>query len=331
MKKTIFFLLLITGVIFLYSCSNEETEKAKTADSVANHLVADTSVNHLTATDTSVIAPLEFDGMKFTHGPCLDAGHGNLIIKPGDAATLIGNFENTYHKPGSNQFRRLKSFYWIDACTVKAIHAFFEARKEYDGLWITLGANADKDFESTVFFVPTKWNTASEEHLPDWAAVKNIILTGCNTKQFFSDKPSDFITKYREFYRLEKNPPVRDELSRKVWIHKCVFDELTDIINSPPPNPNPVSGVSFICAAYHFAIGAAFKPKGLADNSQTTFIIAVTRNVQGKQVPDWSINKSLYKNFTPYLRKKNKLKDDDPDPVFNHGELCPNSCGVDDE
>ena len=100
------------------------------------------------------------------------------------------------------------------------------------------------------------------------------------------------------------------------------------IIRLYSTSKTPLDGVSVLSAAY-FQGAPGIPAPGQFDVNQSTIVLVPTFACQTSigliHKPAWEINEALYHQFVePNMKEKmvpvKKL-------AYNHGELCPNSCG----
>ncbi len=244
---------------------------------------------------------------------CQKSGSGNFLINPVEAQDMVRNFDRIYRMTGTPSPKpNLQTDYWVDSCIIFALDNFFRDSTRFDGAWILFGADPDQK-KTTIFIVPTS-GIASGFHEAVWDT--NIPGTTCAAVDYFLTKNAarPKADQFRQYYRQE-NAILKDSLSRKVWVHQCVFRSLAAILRRYSGGTDPLNGISILSAAYR-----AKNPSVSSQvyNNQSTIVIVTTRKVDapGSHTPAWDVSSKYYT-----LSKKTKA-------VYNHGELCPNACGA---
>lgn len=304
MKKLFLFCLPLV-ILILVCCNNTEDKD---------------DVNPKEGTAFSIMSDEDFVIAKDF---CEESGSGNFIIDPALAQDLIRHFDTVYRGAGTPQTQPdLRPNYWVDSCIVFALDTFFRDSARFDGAWIIFGADDEsRQYKTNVFIVPTIYDAPTKRHINQWDV--NIAGNNCVQTNYFSSmlNAQPKIGEFRRHYRKDGTASEKDSLSKKVWINKCVFKSLAAIIKLHATSPDTLDhldGISIQSAAYRIktpALSSQVHP------NQSTIVIVTTRKGDGEGThdPAWDITNKFYQ----FLVVKKRL-------VYNHGELCPNSCGTND-
>jgi hypothetical protein len=303
MKKILFCFLAFSGMLIV-SCNSN---KGKPPD--ANRQRQSEGVQ---AFDTCALNVIDFQSPI-----CNRPGIGNLAVSKAEAQPWIDHFRATYKlAPG------MQDMYWIDSCALGFLWDFIEAKKTYNGVWVTFACNG-AGTNSAIRFLPT-YDSAGH-HVSDWNAFTGATLpTGCTTQAELFDTNKRKAKNFRGFFRKEGQVTEVTGLSRKVWVDTCVIHVLRMAINAYKTNSTPLDGVFIYSASYNTALPPGRQPPGYNPAYQQSTIVLVPSyncsNVDG-HFPAWEINQYIVTLF------KNAMKGvAGPAAAFNHGELCPNSC-----
>lgn len=238
-------------------------------------------------------------------------GVGNLTVSDDTAKVMIRTYDSIYRKAGTpNERRNLTKSVWIDGMLIGSLADFLESSqgRSYDGVRF-MNTATSINRESSVHMVPTKMGATADNHMNDWGPGKFSLRDGSllnfinyNTRQ---DVAFNLMGNFDRLYRTETNIPLnKNPLSSGVWISKCVFLSLRDLIDIPNENLN---GIKLIMGAYnHFIVP---KIPGQFNQFQSTLIIVPTS-------PDGSERWDVIKQRTNWIK----------DAGYNHGALCPQVC-----
>jgi len=293
MKQTLHFISAIIIVISA-SCNSEEqkTTNSTEVDSVKKTLFT------ASRQDSSI-----------SRNFCRESGAGNFLISQADGEKMITHFKDIYTKDGKgNVLPGVTMKHWVDACTIHALDKLLYSNSEYDGVRVIFAALNDASKVCSFYLVPTKTDMSNTTiHTEDW--VYTIDQTGCVSTQFFSTF-QNAITGIKNFGSTyaekpsDNGSPVRDSLSQKCWINKCVIRSLSSLLTNHSAD---LDGININLAAYD-----AINPLALGQKkpNQSTIVLVTSARDGHRNV--WEISEF-------FIREKNLS-------AYNHSQLCPQNC-----
>lgn len=323
--------LILAACAWLLAC-NEQKEKEKSGNTGVSESKDSTGENQVFFDDTTH-CPFDVpDDVANQIDSCNESGMGNLIISPRLAGKMIGNFITYFKKtptePGYQP--NLATEYWVDSSSIFEVEKYFNQTDTAEGAWIIFGA-LDNGANTKIYIAPTgpkhKYG-GSYVYYSNWGATSTIYgrlpASSAGRDCFETISYMNKIDVFRRSYRKEGTSALVDSLSKKVWIHKCVFKSLAKLIRyyaSSTLTPK-LDGVMVCSAAYDTSTVVKGVPGRLPTIAQSTIILTPTFLCKtGNTIyhsKAWNINAAFYK----YYAVKKGL-------FYNHGELCPNACGAD--
>ncbi len=300
MKKIIPILISILSFTFIFSCNQNDS----TIESGTNK-VNDSS----TVTSGYKYNWVAFDNI------CNGPGLANFTIDKKEAEAMIKHFKDIYIN-SSDQINLTKDSFWVDACAIKALGKYMDTAKGVSGLRIVSAAEkAGTKNETKIFLVTTKDTLrapGTKTRDDKWDVI--IPNTDCkDSKKYFARfrDASNQIKLYEGAYRHNPMPEtgtaLKDSLSKKVWIDKCVISRLAGFIESNPS----VDGINIKLGAY-FTKDPNGKHPGQGYDHQSTVIIIPTTG----KIDNWKIVEMI----------KDLVVKAFGDAALNHGALCPQIC-----
>jgi hypothetical protein len=173
--------------------------------------------------------------------------------------------------------------------------------------------------------VPTTENSSSADnkHKDTLTARISVSPRNCNREfKNFNLSQGQFDALKQKFgrdFRRERptgtpNPDLVDSLSISVWISKCVFKELSNLIRA---NSTSLDGIRVHLAAYD-KLDRRSRGGQIYANQSTIIIVPTMRDARGGHRDNWEILKTtaFYQKYIGF------------DGGFNHGELCPDVCNT---
>lgn len=288
-------------VICFGACNSQEDKKATES----------------TPKDSAATVAAQPEKVLITRNDC--EGVGNLTVSEDTAYVMMKTYDSIYRKAGTaNERTNLTKSAWIDGMVIGSLADFLESAQgsNYDGVRFMNTATASNR-ESSVHMVPTKKDPTGanvNKHTNDWGPGKFSLRSG-ETIKFRNFNTADNIAStlmgnFDRFYRTETSIPLnKNPLSSGVWISKCVFLSLRDLIDTPDEN---LDGIRIFMGAYnHFIIPEI---PGQFNQFQSTIILVPTSPGNGVDIHNerWDVIK-VRTNW-------NK------DAGYNHGALCPQIC-----
>ncbi len=297
MKKIAHLIVICTIAVCFSACNNNQEKNAASP------------------AETEEANKLKTDSLNKTaelHVNC--AGIANLLISEDSSKLMMARYDSIYKKiKTQNPLVYLRNSEWIDAMIIKSYANFFEnSGKAYDGVRFVNAATSINKV-TRLLLVPTKPSTSSY-HTDVWGNGVIPLADGSSTEyQDWETKPSVAITLKNNFYTLYRNsrnlPKDKDPLSESVWMSRCVFIYLRDLIEKPE---NQIDGIRVYMGAYGRIMGTV--PGQIAPYQSTILLVPTTLDSVSKVHNDrWDL-----------LRPDKSAKMID---ALNHGELCPNACG----
>ena len=259
-------------------------------------------------------------------------GSGNLIIKKSIALQMIGNFVSKFKTEAGMDIRAFKPVYWLDKCAIQDIAAFLKTnvdsltKKKLDGIRIFIACETKDNpiygsdpykRTTTINIFPTYFEQLGAGKSEHKTSKQKIILTGTCNSLFLKDYGVAELQnkEFKNLYRKEGTPQLKDNLSESIWIDACVLYTLDKLCKLPKAN---IDGVNVNMAAYDKTISLPKPVPGKFSDIQTTVILVPTHLVNGVNENYWEIIDCLY------------IKAEEvgllPSGGFNHGELCPQKC-----
>jgi len=235
-------------------------------------------------------------------------GLDNLLVDSARADTMRNFFDSLYIKHSSFTKKNLVRNIWIDSCVITAFATFFETQTKYDGARFYSGSNSNN--KSTLMLVPT---IPGKNH-DDVLVSIPVNPTDCNREFTNFNLGFAMANKKDKFHRDFRENGHLDSLSISVWMGRCVFIILKDLLRQ---NPSTLDGVNVYFAAYD-SLKRNQRPSQKYQY-QSTIILVPTRSNGKKHTDDWHILKSssLYQKWKILSGR---------DGGLNHGELCPEDC-----
>jgi len=299
MKQTIATFLMALIILGMASCNNADKKKSPTATQ---------------GTEPPVSAKA------FTIDPSCVGAANLYFVKAEDAYKMIRLFKNAFHENG--RFPNMKKFsdsVWIDAAVINAFSDLMEADNTFDGVRIV--PVAYKADSTSIYLVPTTSKVSG--HYDSWETKVQNVTVPVEFKNFNAELKTvnPLINDFRTIFRGQKDPntiedpidkPVFPNLSAKVWLSSCVFQLLADTIRK---SGGTLDGVRLYFGAYD-KIDATHSTFQKHEPQSTVILVPTTPTGSAKgHLSNWNAIKDKLKHFGP------------PPGGYNHGELCPNSCG----
>lgn len=297
MKKITIALAAIALIAGAFSCNESSTQSATAVDSAA-------AKSNLPAGEAA-------DSLKKIEAYATDcSGEDNFIIEEQEGKDMIKNFAAKYNISG------LTKAIWVDKEVILAFAQYLYTDEKYDGVRFFNALTGSN--RSTIIMIPTRKITGCmpakgynchEEIYEDVFTRPEGPLEFENFG-FTKDKVEGMVNGFNSVFRKTQAEEPRDSLSASVWIKKCVFQEMKELIMTPTNN---IDGFYLDLAAY-MEMGKVTSQQFV---NQSTIILVPTEQFGGFHVRNWKLIKS-----SSYYQGKIKSID----KAYNHGELCPNFC-----
>jgi hypothetical protein len=295
MKSILQNLAVFLAAIYLSGCESQERKTSSNAEQ--------TKAVVFEASESDTTLKKDF---------CRESGAGNFLISRTEGEKMINHFKSIYTKDRNGTFLPgVQLTFWVDDCTIHALkNLLYWNEGEFDGVRVVFAAFDDQNKTTSFYFVPTKRDQSDRQetrHPEEWNY--SINLTGCASTSFFSSHQGA-ITNIQRFGRIyaekpaDTGSPVRDSLTQKCWINKCVIRSLSDILTR---HSSTLDGVNIKLAAYERINSLA---GGQHKENQSTIILVPA--AAGSHDDVWAVNEF-------FIQSKDLSG-------YNHSQLCPQFC-----
>lgn len=244
----------------------------------------------------------------------------NLQVTQEEAERMTKEYNDKYIL-SSAATRRLSKDVWVDAGIFTAIDDLLQKSGKFDGVRFVNSSESGAAM-TTVTMVPTVTRDPHidglSDHVNSWAKILTApghdpVFPGINRDSAATKLMED---RFEGLYTGNFHDNLC--LSKTVWMGTCVIHALRQLIEAPN---SQVDGVRVLFGAYpeENKKGA---PGQIAANQSTIILVPTIPATDVAKFPDGHASDwTLIPERVEFTNM--------PKGGYNHGELCPNSCGID--